>query len=334
MQINQYTVSVIIPTFNSSAHILHCLSAIKNSAYPIYEIIVVDDLSLDNTVEMAQKAKVNVVKMNHKSSANLCRNEGARRANGDVLLFLDSDVVISANAVGEIITTFENKDIDAVVGLYSPPTANSNLCTAYKNLWIRYSYLCSMPSIDWIFGAVSAIRKDVFSMADGFKNELAVKAGIDDLELGKRLNKMNYHIILNPNVEGQHLKQFTLRSLLRNDFARSEWFVLLAWELREFHSSLNKGFVNVYPSFIISTMLSILLLGLLPIAYSSRIGVIIFILGIAVYIRLNFNFLLYFKKYFGIARTIAVIFILFFDHVVCAIGSAKGVIKCLIHSKK
>ncbi|HDM8185455.1 TPA: glycosyltransferase family 2 protein [Vibrio harveyi] len=87
-------ISVIIPTYNSSKYISSCLSSVFNQTYKNIEVIVVDDCSEDNTVEIIkqQYPKTKIIEMESNSGSPAApRNKGLKAARGDYVCFLDSD---------------------------------------------------------------------------------------------------------------------------------------------------------------------------------------------------------------------------------------------------
>ncbi len=294
-------------------------------------MIVVDDASTDRTKEIASSFGVKIFSLETRQNANFCRNIGAENAEGDILLFIDSDVFSKKNTIEMTHKAFEKNNVDAIVGVYAVSNEYPNLTSKYKNLWIRFSYMISEPAIDWIFGAVSAIKKDVFLKADGFKKGMQAKRGTDDLELGKRLSKMNYKILLEASVEVVHLKTFSLWSLLQNDFRRSKWFVSLAGNLGQLGSSTTKGFVNIYPNFVFSTVLSVPLVMLLifTLVYSWNFVPVIFLL--LLYYFLNRKFINYFAANYGIAQSILALGLMLLDNLICALGSFAGILSIIFN---
>ncbi len=322
-------VSIIIPVKNGAATLDACLRSIKRSHYKNIEVIVVDDHSTDNTVEIAQRHNCIVLEAKDGRGANHARNFGAQHAKGEILLFLDSDIVIGRETILSVVETLEDDGIDAVVGIYTAKHRHETFVSQYKNLWVRYSYMKSPPAIDWLFGAISGIKREAFEKLGGFNIELLSQHGHDDIELGKRFARANLNIMLNMDIEVEHLKNYSLRSFIKNEFHRSVGFANLATELGETTRSLRKGFVNVYPSFVLSTAFSVILLGILFasavgwISYWYAIGAILF------YLLLNIRFLNYLEQVRGLFAMMVMVPILFLDHFVCFVGSIVGVCKGL-----
>lgn len=111
MKQNRIMLSIIIPTLNEEKYLPLLLDSIKEQDFKDYEIIVADAGSKDNTVDIAKKYGCTVVKG---GLLPVGRNRGADAAKGDILLFLDSDVLLShpkflSNALAE----FSRRKLDA-----------------------------------------------------------------------------------------------------------------------------------------------------------------------------------------------------------------------------
>lgn len=89
---NQPLISVIIPAYNAAKTISDCLNSIFNQTYKNFEIIVVNDGSSDNSLEILKKFedKIEIINQNN-SGAAFARNVGAARSKGEYLIFIDAD---------------------------------------------------------------------------------------------------------------------------------------------------------------------------------------------------------------------------------------------------
>ena len=87
-------VSVIIPVHNSEKYILECINSVINQTYKNLEIIVVDDKSTDDSVNIIKNIKdkrIKLIELNINSGAAIARNKSIEASTGDYICFLDSN---------------------------------------------------------------------------------------------------------------------------------------------------------------------------------------------------------------------------------------------------
>ena len=95
-------VSVIVPVFNSEDLIAKCLRAIRGQEGVDpdgVEIIVVDDASTDSSAQRSQRICDKLIILERNSGAATARNRGATEAAGDILVFVDADVILESIAL-------------------------------------------------------------------------------------------------------------------------------------------------------------------------------------------------------------------------------------------
>ncbi len=97
--------SIVVPTFNRADLILKTLNTVFNQSYKNFEIIVVDNGSTDNTIEvlqpLIQQNKIRFVKNKINKERSFSRNRGMEEAKGDFLTLLDSDDLMYKNALAD-----------------------------------------------------------------------------------------------------------------------------------------------------------------------------------------------------------------------------------------
>jgi glycosyltransferase involved in cell wall biosynthesis len=177
--------SIVIPAFNEARLIQHTLQSVAASIGENHqngftsEIIVVDNNSTDNTAELAREAGARVV-FEPINQIGRARNAGAAQANGEWLLFLDADSLLSAGLLADILRLI---DSGKYVGCGStlrmdglPWWANLTL-----QLWTGTSVLCR-----WAAGALVVCRRDAFQAVGGFDQELYA---LDEIRLSKHLKQ-------------------------------------------------------------------------------------------------------------------------------------------------
>jgi len=87
-------VSVIIPVYNSEKYILECINSVINQTYKNLEIIIIDDKSTDNSVNIIKSIKdkrIKLIELEKNSGAAIARNKGIQASTGHYICFLDSD---------------------------------------------------------------------------------------------------------------------------------------------------------------------------------------------------------------------------------------------------
>jgi len=211
-------ISIIVPAYNAREHLNRCLDALLASSYTSCEIIVVDDGSTDNTSELARAKGVTVVECTRQAGPGAARNEGALRAKGEILLFVDADVLVTEETVALVAKRFtQNPDVDALFGSYDDTPAEEDFLSQYKNLSHHYVHQQSGEDAVTFWAGCGALRKEVFDRAAGFDQERYPVPSIEDIELGYRMKKMGCKILLDKALQVKHLKRWTLASLLRAD---------------------------------------------------------------------------------------------------------------------
>src|SRR5215469_861920 len=87
-------ISVIVPVHNGLHVIGCCLEALRLSTYPNFEVLVVDDCSTDATPQIVKNFGVQCLKTPRKLGPAGARNLGAEHGMGEILAFVDADVVV------------------------------------------------------------------------------------------------------------------------------------------------------------------------------------------------------------------------------------------------
>ena len=101
--------SIIIPSYNAEIWIESCLKSVLNQTYKNYEIILVDDMSSDNTIKIAKKILKKphkIIQLKSKRLNGGTRNEGINNATGDYIINIDGDDYLHDNKVLEDIKNF------------------------------------------------------------------------------------------------------------------------------------------------------------------------------------------------------------------------------------
>src|SRR5262245_3912525 len=101
-------ISVIIPAHNEEAYLAGTLAALRRQSHPAYEIIVVANGCTDHTAEVARGGCDQLITLSQRG-LSAARNSGARRAQGELLVFLDADTLLERDALQIIADTFSRR---------------------------------------------------------------------------------------------------------------------------------------------------------------------------------------------------------------------------------
>ena len=115
---NIIKVYVIVPVYNVELYLNRCIESIVTQTYTNLEIILVDDGSTDNSGKLCDEwaRKDNRIKVVHKKNAGLgfARNTGLDHANGDYVVYIDSDDYVAENMIETLLTALTKNKADTV----------------------------------------------------------------------------------------------------------------------------------------------------------------------------------------------------------------------------
>lgn len=212
--------SVIVPVRDGEHFLPASLTALRSSDLPpgSWELIVVDDSSCDQSAEVAVRYADRVVRLaNGPDGPAFARNRGADVASGVVLMFVDADVCVHPDALRRVTEIFEREsDVSAVFGAYDLTPAARGLVSQYRNLLHRYVHQRDAGDTVTFWAGCGAVRAEVFASCGGF-DEARGQEALEDIELGYRLSALGHRIVLRPEIQGRHLKRWTLRSMIITD---------------------------------------------------------------------------------------------------------------------
>lgn len=213
--------SVIVPVHGGETVLPDSLGALRASDLPReqWELIVVDDASTDRSAEVAERYADTVLRLSDvpRGPAH-ARNRGAEKARGECLVFVDADVCVHTDAVRRFADFFARESsVAAVFGAYDASPRAPGLVSQYRNLLHHYVHAQNAGDAETFWAGCGAIRRDVFVEAGMFDEQRYRRPQIEDIELGHRVRNAGYRIVLQPDIQGMHLKAWTLRTMVVND---------------------------------------------------------------------------------------------------------------------
>ena len=209
--------SIIVPVFNGAGTLTRCLQALGDSNHSAFELFVVDDGSSDNSRAIAEQFGATILSTGGRFGPSKARNLAARRATGEVLVFLDADVAAHPDALGRIAERFENDAaLDALIGSYDDSPSDPGFVSQFKNLMHAFVHGQGNNQAFTFWCGCGAVRRTVY-LEHGGLDESYDRPSIEDIELGYRMRAAGRKIALDPQVQCKHLKTWTLWSMVRTD---------------------------------------------------------------------------------------------------------------------
>jgi hypothetical protein len=209
--------SVIVPATVPAPTLPRCLVAIEAAGAD--EVLVADDP--------------------RGATPALARNRAADRATGDVLVFVDADVVVHPDALDRIRARLRDPALDAVFGSYDDAPEAPGAVSGFRNLLHHHVHHAGAGPAESFWTGLGAVRRAVFDAAGRLDPD---RRWLEDVELGARLVQAGARIELDPAIQGTHLKRYTLVGMLHVDVVeRAIPWVDLMLAGRAPHSALNAG---------------------------------------------------------------------------------------------
>ena len=212
--------TVVVPATDNPPTLQRCLDALAVADQGPDELIVVDRAPA--------------------AGFAAARRTGATAATGDVVAFVDSDVLVHPDALARIRAAFaDDASVAAVFGSYDDAPEAPGVVSRFRNLLHHHVHQSSPGTVASFWGGLGAVRRDALDAVGGFDPN---ERWLDDVDLGMRLTAAGYRVELLPAIQGTHLKRWTLRSMIWTDFAiRGIPWVQLLFRHRTLSAELNLG---------------------------------------------------------------------------------------------
>ena len=213
------TITVVMPAYNAEHYLPRVLPPLLEmlEAGEVDEVLVVDDQSTDNTADAARKMGARVIVAPQNGGPGAARNLAAQEAMGDILWFVDSDVIAWPGGANHVRNAFAEPDVNAVFGSYDETPDGQQWISKYKNLTHRYHHQIANRDATTFWAGCGAVRKSAFLDVGGFDVEVYKVPSIEDIELGYRIADTGARILVEPRLQGKHLKIWTIGNSLSTD---------------------------------------------------------------------------------------------------------------------
>jgi cellulose synthase/poly-beta-1,6-N-acetylglucosamine synthase-like glycosyltransferase/peptidoglycan/xylan/chitin deacetylase (PgdA/CDA1 family)/spore germination protein YaaH len=234
----QPRVSVLIPAYNEEAVIGETVRAVLASRYEKLEIIVVDDGSTDRTSEIVlqrfgRDPRVRLIRQaNHGKSAAL--NHALSEATGEIVVTIDADTIVDAEAIPRLVRHFADPKIGAVAGNVKVMNRNR-----WLTRWQALEYITSqnlekrafdlLNCIPVVPGAVGAWRAEAMRESGGFAGDTVA----EDTDLTLLIRRHGWKIIYDEDAIGRTEVPDTMDTLVRQRFRWTFGTLQAVWKHRD-----------------------------------------------------------------------------------------------------
>lgn len=289
--------SVVVPASNRPQTVDACVAAIEAATRDGDELLVITEPP--------------------GTCAARLRNVGAIQAKGDIVVFVDADIVVHEDAFDRFRAAFDaDPELVAAFGSYDD-TPPGGTVAMFRNLLHHYVHRSAAGPACTFWAGLGAVRRETFLAAGGFDDRRYPRPMLEDVELGLRLTDDGEKIMLMPEVTGTHLKTWGLRQMARTDVRdRGIPWTRLLLERRRAPAVLNLGWRH---------RLSALSLFALPVL--AVLGILAGVAACAaLFVALNVRFYELLVRRMGVARGVAGVGLHALHHVLGVAALGVGVL--------
>ena len=203
------SVTIVIPAHNAARFIEPCLRAALAVAEPRgWEVIVVNDGSTDETVSLVEAFGVSILHHDRSRGAAATRNHGARVSKSDILIFLDSDVVVPEDTLPILVDRLrETPEFHATGAHASPRNLTPSWSAHFVALRHSHAFYCKpmtdIVGVSCFQSECGAVRRGVFEHIGGFPEKYSA-AGMEDYEFGHEMERLGYINVLLADAAYDH----------------------------------------------------------------------------------------------------------------------------------
>ncbi len=232
-------ISVVIPTYNRLESLKRVLAALEDQTFSLddFEVVVVSDGSVDGTNEYIRNTQTSLdlklfVQENRGPAA--ARNLGLAGAVGELILFIDDDVVPDDRLIEEHMGSHD-REVDEVVvigPMLAPPDFRLDPWTGWMQdrLVEQYQAMVSgqwRPTARQFYTGNTSLSRKLLLENDGF-DPAFLRA--EDVELAYRLADKEVRFLFNPDAKGYHYEERSFESWLAIPYAYGRYDVVFAYQ--------------------------------------------------------------------------------------------------------
>lgn len=214
-------VTIAIPCYNGEKYLRGVLEAVFSQSYHPLEVLVVDDGSMDGSVELARSYPVRLIKHTENRGLAIARNSALKNARGEIIIFLDVDTIPSVDVIERVIFNLRNPGIMGVGGQETESVQRTVWDLWRFNFWRQTHGEEFLKDSLMLIGLCCAYRKSVLMKVGGF-DERFVSHG-EDVDLGLRLRREGYRLSYDPRIAVKHMRSDSFYRLAKMVYLHSLW---------------------------------------------------------------------------------------------------------------
>ncbi len=213
------TISAVMPVYNGRDFLERSLAPLLAmlGRGELLEIVVADDGSTDGSGDYCRERGARLVTTGGRKGPAEARNVASQQARGDVVWFVDADVVAHDDAARRLRAAFSEPGIVAAFGSYDDAPPHPAFASQYMNLRHHAVHHRSPGETSTFWSGLGAVRREAFLAVRGYDAARYLQPSIEDIELGYRLRERGGRILLVPEIQGTHLKRWTLKGVIETD---------------------------------------------------------------------------------------------------------------------
>jgi len=277
-------VSVIIPNRNGADTLGTCLAAARASRHGNFEIIVVDDGSEDDSIEVIERYSCKLVRLAQHGGAAHARNAGASHSRGRILFFTDADCLLQPDTIALAAGALALEGSNAIIGgTYTPAPHDRRFCSRFQSIFINYFETRHAPAADYVATHALAMDASVFRSNRGFADD--VRPILEDVEFSHRLRRAGCRLVMNPAIQVQHIFNYSLLRSMRNAFTKSFYWTGYAIGNRDLLADSGTASVGLKLNVLVFAGNAGLLCGFVLTGKMVLLGLMALALGFNVYVN-------------------------------------------------
>jgi len=209
-------ITILLNVYNAQDYVDTFFKSIKNQSFQDFTILVIDDGSTDSTVKKIEEYKsdfnLSIYKRFHEGLQK-ARKFGVDKAQGDILIILDADLILEKDAVKELLIPFKNDIVGGVTGFLKNKPRNV-IEESYGSLREIFFQLKSKgEETDWITGGFCAVKKSVIDQIGGYSSDNSS----EDLDISWKMKKFGFKLLQNKKAIAYHRDPTSLKEIWKRD---------------------------------------------------------------------------------------------------------------------